>query len=345
MIELIQKVLYILNDDVYLSLQGESLVLKHQDIEKLRLPLNSIEIIVLFGNNIISNHLIKACSDVGIILSYVNIYGNFIGRFYGKKSGNVFLRKNQYLLYDKEDNSLELVKNIMLSKFLNSANLLKYYSRFSKDKEVAELFYDGAVKILEQSKKINEIESIDELRGLEGAISSIYFDHFDLLIKTKDLDMKFQTRSKNPPLNNCNSLLSLFYTLYTLNVTSGLESFGLDSQLGYMHRMRSGRASLSCDIIEEFRSPIVDRLVIKIINLSQVSSKDFEKTEEGIKLKKDSLKRVLQLWEAYKEEEIYHPFLRKNVKIKLLPYIQSQLLAQFIRGDIESYPAFYFKLN
>ena len=109
--------------------------------------------------------------------------------------------------------------------------------------------------------------------------------------------------------------------------------------------MRSGRASLSCDIIEEFRSPVIDRFVIKVINLSQVKSKDFEKTCDGIKLKSDSQKRLLQLWESYKNEEIYHPFLKTKVKIKLLPYVQAQLLSQFIRGDIDSYPAFYYKLT
>ena len=345
MIQIISKTLYILNDDIYLSIQGDCLLLKQEDKERLRLPLNAIEQIIIIGNAVVSNYLVKACSDSQIIISYLNPYGNFIGRFCGKSSGNVFIRKQQYSLYDNETESLDLMKNIILAKFLNCANLLKYYSRFTKEMDGADQLYKTSQKILEQSKNIKNMFTLDDLRGLEGAISSLYFKSFDLLLKTKDSDMKFETRSKHPPLNNCNALLSLFYTLLTMNVTAGLESFGLDSQLGYMHRMRSGRASLSCDIIEEFRAPIVDKFVIKLINLSQITSNDFEKTEDGIKLKKDSLSKVLKLWEAYKDEEVYHPLFKKNIKIRLLPYIQSQLFAQFIRGDIESYPPFYYKLS
>ena len=205
MINVIQKILYVLNDDIYLHLQGEALVLKQEEIEKLRIPLNSIEQIIIFGNVVISNHLVKACSNASIVISYLNTYGNFIGRFYGQKSGNVFLRKNQYLLYEDDEKSLCLAKNIMLAKFLNSANLLKYYSRFHKDREISNILYDNACKIIELSKQIKEINSIDNLRGLEGAISSIYFSKSKFnIIWRKQIRIYTKYRIFNIPINIIN---------------------------------------------------------------------------------------------------------------------------------------------
>lgn len=338
----LEKVLYLFNDNTYISKQGDCLVLKIEELEKLRIPILEIEYIIIFGNVFISNHIVKLCSDNGIIISYIDMYGNFLGRFYGKNIGNIFLRKKQYDLYD---NNLEFIRNVIIAKSINSSNLLRYYSRFDKDEKRAASLYDCYKKILDISQELKKAEDIDSIRGIEGSISSVYFSNFDNLLKINDDLMKFEKRSKNPPENNINSLLSLFYTLYTLNISAALESFGLDSQLGYMHKMRSGRASLACDMIEEFRAVIVDRFVIKIVNLNQVSSTSFEITGEGIKLKKDDLKKILKLWESYKEEEIFHPLLKKKIKIKILPYIQAQLLAKYIRGDIEGYPPFIYKLT
>lgn len=343
MFKLLSKVLYVTKASYSMHLEHEVLVLKcNEDTPDVRIPLRLIETIVVFGNNMISGAFVKACAENGIGISFVSEYGDFFGRFCGKNSGSVFLRKVQYDAYDT-DRALIVAKDIIIAKSLNSMNLIKYYSRMEKDDSIANILYEKAEKIKMLAREIDDLNSIEDVRGIESVIATIYFSCFDNMLKSDTLS--FNKRSKHPPLNEVNSLLSLFYTLYTVNVTAALETFGLDSQLGVMHRMRCGRASLACDVIEEFRASIVDRFVLKIVNLKQCSSKDFEHTQEGIRLKKDSLKKVLSLWEGFKTEKMYHPYYKKSVEIKVLPYLQAQLLAKYFRGDIEEYPAFFYKLK
>lgn len=232
---------------------------------------------------------------------------------------------------------------MILGKFINCKHVLQRASRDSIDINKKSHLIDAINKIDSNIKLLKDLDNIDSIRGLEGAVATIYFNVFDDMLKTDNEKMFFIKRSKRPPENNCNALLSLFYTLLTLNITSALEVYGLDSSLGYMHTLRPGRASLSLDLIEELRSPIVDKFVINLINLKQISDKDFENKEEGIKLKENSLKKVLNLWEQYKENEVYYSLYKTKVKIKNIPYLQAQLLAQTIRGDIKQYPPFKWK--
>lgn len=338
----INKVLYITNDDLYIKCINENLVIiNNKTEEKITIPLIILEEIVIFGNTTISNYLIKNCTENNIVISYVSTYGNFYGRFYGKNTGNVFLRQKQYLL--NEEKRLNFCKNSILAKSLNYKNLVLRMNRDCDDIDKKNKLVDCANKIGNNCAKIKDCDNIDSLRGLEGDISNIYFGNFDNMIKTKDEDMFFHKRSKKPPKNNCNAVLSLLYTLLTMNVTAGLETFGLDSQYGYMHSLRSGRASLSCDIVEEFRGLFVDKFVLTLINRNQINSSDFEFGEDGIRLNKNSMKKVLDLWEKFKEEEILFPLYNTKVKRKIIPYLQAQLLAQYIRGDIEQYPPFRWK--
>lgn len=339
----INKVLYITHDDLYLYIQNENIIIKNnENVEKLRVPLLLIEGIVIFGNTTISNYVIKICSDYNIIISYVSVYGNYYGRFCGKNNGNIFLRKKQYEMYGTTK-SIELVKNIILGKVLNSRNVLLRVIRDCEDIEKKNNLIESSNKILEISKNLKDANTIDSIRGIEGSIANIYFSTFDNMLKVEDERMLFQKRSKRPPENYCNCLLSLLYTLLTMNVTSALETYGLDSSCGYMHTLKSGRASLSCDLVEEFRAPIVDKFVINLINRKQITQKDFEFGENGIVLTKQGLKKVLDLWEKHKENEVFYPLYNKKVKIKVVPYLQAQLMAQYIRGDIEKYPPFKWK--
>lgn len=179
-----------------------------------------------------------------------------------------------------------------------------------------------------------------QLMGIEGLVAQIYFSSFDYMIKSRNENMKFIERSKRPPINYCNAMLSFFYTLFTNDITSALETQGLDAYVGYNHKLHAERQSLSLDILEEFRESIVDKFVITLINRNQVSENDFENKEQGIRFTNDGRKKALKLWEDYKNTTIEHKLLKTNVEIKLLPYIQSQFMAQYIRGDIEQYPPF-----
>lgn len=338
----INKILYILNDNTYLHCQVDAIVIEVNNEEKLRVPTNLIEQIIIFGNTTISSALLKLCNNNNITISYISVYDNFLGRFYGKTNGNIFLRKKQYDLLDTVD-SINIARNIILGKVINSKNVLITASRDLTDNIRKNNILNSIDKIEKSSNDLKYVDNIDSIRGIEGNIASIYFGTFDNMLKIDDELMLFEKRSKRPPENNCNALLSLLYTLFTTTITSALESFGLDSSCGYMHTLKSGRASLSLDLIEEFRAPIVDKFVITIINKKQITSKDFENKNEGITLKERSLKKVLNLWKDYKETEINHPLYDQKIKIKMIPYIQAQLLAQTIRGDIEQYPPFKWR--
>ena len=191
---------------------------------------------------------------------------------------------------------------------------------------------------------IQNAESKEQLRGYEGEAASIYFSVFDELILQQKKDFSFHGRSKRPPMDNVNAMLSFVYTLLTNQITSALESVGLDPCVGYLHTERPGRASLALDLIEEFRAVYADRFVLSLINKKIVNKKNFTKKENGAVLMDDDLrKKLLMEWQNKKKEVITHPFLKEKVEWGMVPYVQAMLLARYLRGDLDEYPPFFWK--
>ena len=184
----------------------------------------------------------------------------------------------------------------------------------------------------------------DELRGYEGECAALYFGCFNSLITAQKDDFVFNGRSKRPPLDNVNALLSFLYMILVNDIRSALETTGLDPQVGFFHRIRSGRPSLALDIMEEYRAYITDRVALNLINLQQISREDFEKKETGeIRLSDRARKEAIIAYQKRKDEIINHPLLEEKTTIGLLPHIQAMFLARFIRGEIGEYPPFYVK--
>lgn len=331
----IKRVLYILSDNTYIHVDNNVLEIIVGEEIKQRIPPNTIEQIIVFGNTTVSNRLIKYCNDNKIFVSYVSEYGSYYGRIQGKTTGNILLRRNQYAYEQNEDKKIDICKQLILGKTLNQINVLKYYKSSSNCPADIDNAIDN-IKNIAANMQQNNI-SIQSLRGIEGNIASEYFSVFDLLLKTKDADMKFVRRSTRPPENNCNALLSFMYTMMNLNCIAACECFGLDSYLGYLHAPHPGRESLANDIIEEFRASIVDRFVVSLINLNKINSSDFNTGVDGIKLTDNARRKVLSEWETYKGNAVKFSLYNKPVPIKVLPYLQAQLFAQFIRGDIPNY--------
>lgn len=333
----VNRVLYILNEDTYIHCELDSFIIKTADDEKTRIPTNLISQVVIFGNSTVSGYFIKYCSEHKILVSYVSEFGVYYGGLRGKTVGNILLRQRQYRLYDNSEKRLSTAKNIVLGKAINSSAVLDYTAKDARESEMlkiksAQEKIDGLIETLKHA------DSIERIRGLEGTISQIYFGVFDCMIKTEDCSMLFEKRSRRPPENNTNAMLSLLYTLLTLNCIAALETFGLDSYMGYLHELHPGRESLAMDLIEEFRAPLVDRFVLNLINRGQIKKDDFERTPGGVMLCKSSRKKLLELWEKEKEINVLFPLFKKSVPKKMLPYLQAQLMSQFIRGDIEEYP-------
>ena len=333
--------LYITTPQSYLKLDGENIVVLLEDDEKFRIPFVNVESIVCFGYMGASPALMGKCADSNVALCFLKPSGEFLARISGKTKGSVFLRKRQYLLSEDEDFCLDFAKDIVAAKIYNSRVSLERTMRDNDGRVDTEHIGKVSAKLKEALKTVYMLASKDELRGFEGALSKQYFGVFDEMILQQKEDFYFRERSKRPPLDNVNCLLSYMYTMLSFDVSSALETVGLDPYVGFYHELRAGRASLAVDLIEELRSYMVDRFVISMINLKQVNAKDFSVKEGGaILMTDDGRRKILKCWQERKKDIITHPFIKEKIEIGLIPYVQAQLLARFLRGDMVEYPPF-----
>lgn len=335
---------YVNNPDRYLSLDGENLIISQEGAEICRVPLHNIERIMTFGHAGASPALMGKCAKSGIELVFMSRSGHFIARVEGEVRGNVLLRRQQYRYADNKEKSLDIARNIISAKLFNSRWVLERMIRDHGARIDTELFRRKSEFLQNSINLARDCDDIDILRGIEGEAASVYFSVFnDMILQQKD-DFRFNTRNKRPPLDNVNALLSFVYSMATGMCTSALESVGLDPYVGYMHTDRPGRRSLALDLVEEFRSVLCDRFVLTLINKRLVSSADFIKREDGaVLLTENGRKNFFSAWQKRKSEELKHPFLDEKVEWGMLPYVQSMLLARYIRGDLDCYPPFLWK--
>lgn len=336
--------LYITSENSYLALDGENIVIFEEKKEIGRVPLHNLQGIVAFGYKGTSPALMGACADRNISLCYLTPQGKFLARVTGKTKGNVFLRQQQYFSSQDEEISLAIAKNCITGKVYNARWVLERAIRDHRlqiDTDRVKAASDFLKNSLEY---IRISQSKEQLRGYEGEAASIYFGVLNELILNQSKDFVFQGRSKRPPIDNVNALLSFVYTLLTNNIISALESVGLDPYVGYLHTERPGRASLALDLIEELRAVLADRFVLSLINKKVVSGKNFTRKENGAVLMDDDLrKKLLTEWQNKKKETLTHPYLKEKIEWGMVPYVQAMLLARYLRGDLDGYPVFLWK--
>lgn len=326
---------YVTNEKTYLALDGENLVCRIEDENKFRIPFDNVEAIVCFGYLGCSPALMGKCVEKLIPITFLSPNGKFLAKVCGETRGNVFLRVAQIDVFRERE--LQLAQNSMAAKFSNCISVLRR-SRH----DIPSLRTDPEINAVIDSihKEIDAVyraSSLDEILGIEGNCAKYYFQVFGKLFTGS---MKFEYRSKRPPLDPVNAVLSFVYTLYTNEFASALETVGLDSYIGFYHRLRSGRNSLACDLVEEARCH-VERFVITLFNLGILSDKDFVTQESGaVWLNDDGRKKVLTRWQEKKRTDIVHPYLKQKIQFGLLPYIQSNLLAKYIRKEIDEYPCY-----
>lgn len=336
--------LYVTSENSYLGLDGENVVVYDDKKEIGRVPLHNLEGIVSFGYRGTSSALMGACADKNISLCYLTPQGKFLARITGKIKGNVILREQQFLSCKDETICLRIAKNCILGKVYNARWVLERAVRDHSMQIDAEAVKTASLQLKSFLDYIQNAKSIDQLRGYEGEAASIYFGVFDELILQQKKDFIFQGRNKRPPLDNVNAMLSFVYTLLTNQITSALETVGLDPYVGYMHTDRPGRASLSLDLIEELRAVMADRFVLSLINKKIVNGKDFTRKENGaVLMDTESRKKLLSEWQNKKKEMITHPYLKEKMEWGMVPYVQAMLLARFLRGDLDGYPVFLWK--
>lgn len=332
---------YITNEQAYLTLDGENLVCKAEEEVKLRIPFENIENVVCFNYVGCSPALMGKCVGKSIPINFISPQGKFLAKVCGETKGNVFLRVAQIDCF--REHGLELAKNTMAAKFSNTRQLLR---RTLHDKE--ELREDAEIRevlrVLEEGiDKVFRAQSIEEVTGIEGNCAQNYFSVFNKLITNPRVPFTFVLRTKRPPLDPVNAVLSFVYTLATSKYASALETVGLDSYIGFCHSLRSGRSSLACDLVEEARC-IVERFVLTLLNLQILTENDFtEQISGAVWLNDDGRKKVISRWQEKKRSDLLHPYLKQKIPLGLLPYVQSNLLAKYVRGEIVGYPPYLQK--
>jgi CRISPR-associated protein Cas1 len=336
--------LYVNTENAYLSLDGENIVIQADEETLGRIPIHTIEGIVAFSYIGASPALMGKCAEMNKSLVFMKPSGRFLAKVTGKSYGNILLRREQYRICDDAERSLNIAKNMISAKLANCSAVL---SRAVRDHELridTEKFRQTAENLKNSSALAYKGMDADSLRGLEGECAARYFSVFDDMILQQKEDFYFKSRSRRPPMDNVNAMLSFSYSLLTSICVSALEAVGLDPYAGFFHTERPGRCSLALDLMEEFRAPFADRFVLTLINKKIISAGDFiEKENGGILLTDDARKNFLTVWQQKKKEIITHPFLQEKMEWGLLPYVQAMLLARYIRGDIDDYPPYIWK--
>lgn len=336
--------LFVTTQDAYLSKEGETVVVSVEKVTRLQLPIHTISGIVCFGRVSVSPFLMGFCAENNVMISFVTEYGRFLASVRGETNGNVLLRREQYRRADDEIASCHVARNILTGKIANSRAVVLRALRDHSEKLVGSSLERVAKRLSYSLDELHRTNELDVIRGIEGESANNYFGVFNDLIEAQKGDFIFKERSRRLPLDAVNCLLSFTYMLLMHDVRSALESVGLDSYVGFLHRDRPGRPGLALDMMEEFRSCIADRLVLSLINREQVPQNGFTRSESGaVVMDEETRKIVLTAYQKRKQEEIEHPYLKETVQIGLLFYIQALLLARYLRGDLDGYPVFFWR--
>jgi len=336
--------LFITQPDAYLSLDGDNVVVLKEGSKLGRVPLHNLESIMTFGYTGASPALMGYCAKKNISLVFLTTNGKFLARVIGESRGNVTLRKTQYSISDDELLSAQIASNFIIGKVYNAKWMLERMTRDYPLRVDVEAFKEMSSHLSDLLLEIRECENLERLRGLEGQAAYSYNKLFNDMILQQKEDFYFHSRSRRPPLDNVNAMLSFSYTLLSSDAAAAAESVGLDAYVGFLHRDRPGRASLALDLIEELRGVMADRFVLSLVNRKVLNRGDFLKKENGaVIMTDDARKKFLEAWQIKKQEKITHPYLGEKISWGLVPYAQALLLARYLRGDIDEYPPFLWK--
>jgi CRISP-associated protein Cas1 len=336
--------LFVTTQSAYLCKEGETVCVRVGGEDRLKLPIHTIGGIVCFGQVSCSPFLLGHCAENHVAVSFMTENGRFLARVQGPVSGNVLLRREQYRRADDPAATTVLARSVLTAKIANSRTVLLRAARDHGDKTDSATLERAAENLARVLSRMNGSRSIDELRGVEGEAARTYFGAFNECITGDRESFFFRERSRRPPLDNMNALLSFLYTLLAHDVSAALEGVGLDPAVGFLHRDRPGRPGLALDLMEEFRPFLADRLSLSLVNRRQINARGFRRTESGaVHMSDETRKEVIVAWQKRKQEEIRHPFIEENAPIGLLPHLQAMLLARHLRGDIDGYPPFLWR--
>jgi CRISP-associated protein Cas1 len=338
---------YVTTDGAYLRKDGLNVVVEVEGDERLRVPMHLLGSVAAFGRVSLSPALMGGLAEAGVCCAFFGRNGRFLARVEGPVSGNVLLRREQYRRADDAPGCIAIVRGIVAAKALNQRGVLQRALRdhgAGMAEAPREAIGAAVARMQDIARRALHEADLDRLRGHEGEAAALYFGVFRHLLRAGDPALAFRGRSRRPPLDPVNALLSFVYTLLVHDCRGALEGVGLDPAAGFLHRMRPGRPSLALDLMEELRANLADRLVLSLLNRRELGAGDFRVLENGaVLLAEDSRRAVLTAWQERKKEEIEHPFLKEKVPLGLLAHLQATLLARTLRGDLDAYPPMLWK--
>jgi len=336
--------LYVTTQGAWLARDGETLTVRVEKETRLRVPIHTLGSVICFGNVSMSPFAMDLCASNGVAAAFLTEHGRFLARVHGSVAGNVLLRREQYRRADHPEGCAAIAAAVVIGKVANARAVLLRGARERDPDERSVALLRAAARLSQVLDGLGRAESVDQIRGLEGDAARAYFAVFDHLIEAAKDEFFFRERSRRPPLDNVNALLSFLYTLLVHDVSAALEAVGLDPAVGFLHRDRPGRPGLALDLMEELRPLLGDRLALTLINRQQVRADGFQKTETGAVTMDDATRKtVLVAFQNRKQEELVHPFLEEKIPVGMIAHAQAMLLARHLRGDLDGYPPFLWK--
>jgi CRISPR-associated protein Cas1 len=336
--------LYIVTQGAYLRVDHETLVVEVEREVKTRVPVLHIGGVVCFGNVTVTAPALQKCTEDGRFLVYLTENGRYRGRVIGPTTGNVLLRQAQYLAAADGSTALGIAQAVVAGKLQNSRQVLLRGAREAKEESAAAGLALGAETLAKLIQGLPNASSLDDLRGREGEGAATYFSLLGRLILQDPADFAFDGRSRRPPRDRVNAVLSFLYTLLTTDCVAACEGVGLDPQMGFLHAVRPGRPSLALDLVEELRAFLADRLALTLINRRQLTLDHFvERPGGAVLLSEEGRKVVIPAYQRRKAEEVQHPVINRSIPTGLVPHVQARLLARHLRGDLEWYVPFTFR--
>ena len=336
--------LYVTTPDTYLRLDNDTLRVQVQHETRLRVPLHHLSAVVCFGHINLSAPLMHLLADRGIALVLLDDNGRFKARLEGAVSGNVLLRQAQFQRVADPAFTLDMARASVAGKLKNTRQVLQRGAREAKAEDEANALARLADNLAASLRALPGENSLDGVRGIEGEAARRYFSGLNLLVRADQrAAFAMDGRTRRPPRDRLNALLSFLYAMWMNDCRSALEAAGLDPQVGFLHALRPGRASLALDLMEEFR-PWADRLALTLINRGQLKAHDFVLREGGaVALQPDARKAVVVAYQERKKDDINHPLLAQSVPLGLVPLVQARLLARAMRDDGAPYVPFVAK--
>ncbi len=308
------------------------------DWRKLSIPIHMLESICVFGQSTISPPALDLCWEHGVAVNFLSEAGYFQARMTGVADTSVTLRRTQFRAADDSAKCVAISRQIIAGKIQNCRNSLLRAARENDSSDEQGKISEVTDALGRQIRELASVTQLDVIRGAEGLASSHYFSVISLMLKQQREAFAFRARSRRPPRDRINCLLSFLYALVRHDCIAALTAAGLDPFVGYLHVDRPNRPSLALDLMEEFRPWLADRLAITLINRQQIGPEHFREREGGaVEFTEAGRKLVIKAYQERKQESLNHPLLDQSLRMAQLPFVQARVLARHLRGDIPDY--------